>query len=136
MDLSQATFSSFVVQWSAKIAGRRPQLKPLLLSQQEENIWTQNMIITKSSCLLQFVMILTGKIQPAIDQMIVKGYVCYIFAGLFFKSNGSTCQARKNIFYFTSKALFILKKTKFQDSTFSTVMTSSMPKHKTRNIFH
>ena len=29
MDLCPATFRSFVVQWSAKIASRRPQLKPL-----------------------------------------------------------------------------------------------------------
>ena len=29
MDLSPATFKSFAVQWSAKIAGRRSQLKPL-----------------------------------------------------------------------------------------------------------
>ena len=29
MDLCAATFKSFVVQWSAKIAGRQPQLKPL-----------------------------------------------------------------------------------------------------------
>ena len=30
MDLCPATFRSFVVQWSTKIAGLRPQLKPLL----------------------------------------------------------------------------------------------------------
>ena len=29
MDLCPATFRSFAVLWSAKIAGRRPQLKPL-----------------------------------------------------------------------------------------------------------
>ena len=29
MDLCPVTFKSFVVQWSVKIAGRRPQLKPL-----------------------------------------------------------------------------------------------------------
>ena len=30
MDLCPVTFKSFVVQWSAKIADRQPQLKPLL----------------------------------------------------------------------------------------------------------
>ena len=29
MNLCPATFRSIVVQWSAKIVGRRPQLKPL-----------------------------------------------------------------------------------------------------------
>ena len=31
----------------------------------------------------------------------------------FLSLNESTCQTRKNVFYFTSKALFILKKIKF-----------------------
>ena len=31
----------------------------------------------------------------------------------FLSLNESTCQSRKNVFYFTSKALFILKKIKF-----------------------
>ena len=42
-----------------------------------------------------------------------KGCVCYIFASLFLSLNESTCQTRKNVFYFTSKALFVLKKIKF-----------------------
>ena len=32
VDLCPVTFKSFVIQWSAKIAGRRPQLKPLYSS--------------------------------------------------------------------------------------------------------
>ena len=32
MDLCLATFRPFVVQWLAKITGRQPQLKPLLLN--------------------------------------------------------------------------------------------------------
>ena len=40
----------------------------------------------------------------------VKGCVHYIFANLFFKSKRDTCQTRKNVFYFTSKPLFVLKK--------------------------
>ena len=30
MDLCRVTFRSFVVQWSAKITGLQPQLKPLV----------------------------------------------------------------------------------------------------------
>ena len=44
---------------------------------------------------------------------ILKGCVCYIFARLFLSLNKSLCQIRKNVCYFTSKALFALKKTKF-----------------------
>ena len=44
---------------------------------------------------------------------IFKGCFCYIFASLFLSLNESTCQTRKNIFYFTSKALFVLKEMKF-----------------------
>ena len=55
----------------------------------------------------------------------LKGCVCYIFAGLFLSLKESTCQTRKNVFYFTSKALFVLKKIKFKNSTFSSFMMSS-----------
>ena len=43
----------------------------------------------------------------------LKGCVRYIFASLFLSLNESTCQTRKNAFYFISKALFILEKIKF-----------------------
>ena len=43
----------------------------------------------------------------------------------FLSLNKSTCQARKNVFHFTSKALFDLEKTKSQNSTFLNFMTSS-----------
>ena len=40
--------------------------------------------------------------------------VSAIFVLVYFLSlNESTCQTRKNVFYFTSKALFVLKKIKF-----------------------
>ena len=42
-----------------------------------------------------------------------KGCVHYICAVCFLSLNESTCQTRKNVFYFTSKALFVLKKIKF-----------------------
>ena len=44
---------------------------------------------------------------------ILKGCVCYIFASLFLSLNESTCQTRKNGFYFTWEALFVLEKIKF-----------------------
>ena len=54
-----------------------------------------------------------------------KGCVHFIFASLFLGLNESSYQIKKNIFYFTSKHLFILEKIKFQKSTFSNFMTSS-----------
>ena len=57
----------------------------------------------------------------------VKGCVCYIFAreqkSTFFKE--STREIRENLFYFISKAVFVLEKIKFWDSAFSNFMTSS-----------
>ena len=41
---------------------------------------------------------------------IFKGCVCYIFAILFLSLKQSTCETRKNVFYFTLKALFFFKK--------------------------
>ena len=43
----------------------------------------------------------------------LKGCVRYIFASLFLSLNESTCQTRKNAFYFISKSLFVLEKIKF-----------------------
>ena len=54
-----------------------------------------------------------------------KGCVRYIFARLFLGLNESPCQTRENVFYFTSKALFVLEKIKFQNFRFSNFMTSS-----------
>ena len=48
-----------------------------------------------------------------LSRNILKGCVCYIFARLFLSLNESPCETRKNVFSFTSKALFILKKIKF-----------------------
>ena len=39
-----------------------------------------------------------------------KGCVCYIFTSWFLSPKESSCETKKNVFYFTSKALFILKK--------------------------
>ena len=43
----------------------------------------------------------------------LKGCVRYIFASLFLSLNESTCQMKKNVFYFTSKPLFVFEKIKF-----------------------
>ena len=45
----------------------------------------------------------------------------------------STCETRKNVFYFTSKAFFVLEIIKFRLFRYSNFMKSSMPKHETRN---
>ena len=42
----------------------------------------------------------------------LKGSVRYIFATLFLGLKESFCETRKNIFYFTQKALFVLEKIK------------------------
>ena len=42
----------------------------------------------------------------------LKGSVRYIFATLFLGLKESFCGTRKNIFYFTQKALFVLEKIK------------------------
>ena len=46
----------------------------------------------------------------------------------FLSLNKSTCKTRKNVFYFTSKALFVLKKIKFLNSAFLNFMPSSNAK--------
>ena len=44
---------------------------------------------------------------------LIKGCVRYIFARLFLGLTESPCQTGKNIFYFTSKVIFVLEKIKF-----------------------
>ena len=51
--------------------------------------------------------------NPTKTWLVVKGCVHSIFASFFLSLNESTCQTRKNVFYFTSKALFVLEKIKF-----------------------
>ena len=54
-----------------------------------------------------------GTLAKTKCKTVVKGCVPYISASLILSLNDSTCQTRKNIFYFTSKALFVLVKIKF-----------------------
>ena len=42
-----------------------------------------------------------------------KGCVCYILLVCFVCLKESTCETRKNVFYFTSKAFFVLEIIKF-----------------------
>ena len=46
-------------------------------------------------------------------EKVLTGCVRYIFDSLFVCVKESTCETRKNVFYFTSKALFILEIIKF-----------------------
>ena len=43
----------------------------------------------------------------------IKGCVRYIFASLFFMAKKSTFEKRKNVFYFTSTALFVFEIIRF-----------------------
>ena len=45
----------------------------------------------------------------------LKGCIRYIFASLFLSLKESTCETKKNVLNFTSKALFILEKIKVLD---------------------
>ena len=54
-----------------------------------------------------------------------KGFVCHICTSLFFKSKRKHFSNQKKCFYFTSKALFVVEKIKFQNSAFSNFMMSS-----------
>ena len=58
----------------------------------------------------------------------LKSCVRYIFASLFFKSKRAIMKLWKNVFYFTSKALFILEKTKSQKFRYSNMMSSNANK--------
>ena len=54
----------------------------------------------------------------------------------FLRLNESNCQTSKNVFYFSSKAPFVLKKSNFRILHFQILWRHQMPKHKTRNTFH
>ena len=63
-----------------------------------------------------------------------KGCVRYIFTKLFFMSKKRTCETRNNVFYFTSKALFILEIIKlliFRDSKCHDIIKCLTMEHKT-----
>ena len=52
-------------------------------------------------------------VNQLIYHSIIEGCVRYIFASLCFDLKEGTCQMKKNVFYFTSKPLFVLEKIKF-----------------------
>ena len=59
-----------------------------------------------------------------------------ICASLFLSLNKSTCQTRKNVFYFTWKALFVREKINFKILHFRILRCHQMPKNKTTNTFY
>ena len=72
--------------------------------------------------------------NTAEPQFLLEGCARYIFAGLFCMPKVSTCEKRKNVFLFSSKALFVLELMKFSLFGYSNVMTSSNAK--ARNTKH
>ena len=67
----------------------------------EENYFDGKEYSVKSNCSANPQVSIKGRL---------KGCVHYIFARLFLSINESPCQTRKNVFYFTSKALFVSRK--------------------------
>ena len=55
----------------------------------------------------------------------IKGYVHYIFVSLFFSLKESFSETRINVFYFASKAFFVLEKKRLYDFRYSNFMTPS-----------
>ena len=62
--------------------------------------------------------------------------VCYIFFSLFLSLSESPRQARKNVFYFTSKDILFSRKSNFSILDFQISWCHQMPKHETRNTFY
>ena len=54
-----------------------------------------------------------SKLKVSEEGHYIKGCVCYIFVSLFLCLKESTCETRKNIFYFTSKALSVFEIIRF-----------------------
>ena len=57
------------------------------------------------------------------------------FSVCFLSLKGSTFEIQKNVFYFTSNALFGREKIKFLNFSYSNLMGHQRPKYKTRNTF-
>ena len=89
----------------------------VILSYQIYNVKSNYVPSSSQSCHIH--------ILAAFVMIKIKSCVPFIFASLLLILNESTCQTRKNVFYFTSKALFVLEKIKLQNFTFSNFMTSS-----------
>ena len=77
-------------------------------------------IITEINLTWVFLMlnVMIGVIVHAWEKQLLtfgrlKCCVGYIFISLFLGLNEGTCQIKKNVFYFTSKPLFVLEKMKF-----------------------
>ena len=55
--------------------------------------------------------------------------------GYFLSVKKITCETRKNVFYFTSKVLFVLKKIYFRILDIEVSWCYQIPKHEIRNTF-
>ena len=120
----QMTCQHFIVKYRDSILGNstylniKPTQEPTLCY--GYTVWEYQYIFVKRSLYCQETQ------QIGFGTLIdFKDCVCYIFASLFLSLNEGTCQIEKNVFRFTSKPLFVLKKIKFQKSTFSNFMISS-----------
>ena len=67
----------------------------------------------------------SGVIEVGHLLKLVKGCARYIFGSLFLSLKESTCETRKNVFYFISSAIFVLEKIKFWNFRYSSFMMSS-----------
>ena len=65
-----------------------------------------------------------------------KSCVCYILSNLFFKSKKEEIVKLGMLFIFTSKALFVLEKVRFQNLDNQISWHQQMPKHNIRNTFY
>ena len=61
---------------------------------------------------IQLQRIISPDITALYNQRKLKGCVRYIFASLSLSLNEGTCQAKKNVFYFSGKALLVFEKIK------------------------
>ena len=77
--------------------GLKPKPK---LSQLEKKKWIQN-------CMDSWIAF-HSRVKTSLKVVFATFLLVY-----FLSLNESTCQTKKNVFYFTSKALFVLKKIKF-----------------------
>ena len=66
---------------------------------------------------------------------IPKGCARHICASLYLNLKESTYQTRKKVFYFTSKAFSLSRKSNFRILLFQISWRHQMPMHKTRNTF-
>ena len=75
-------------------------------------LWFKN----KNECMKNLKLFSEGSLKAVSATFLVVCFVCL---------TDSTCETRKNVFYFTTKALFVLEVIKFSLFRYSNIMTSS-----------